>query len=88
MFSPCRRPSWNYLTKKFYGPEHCRFQACQGSRLAARIAAALPYTLGRRPDVWQHIVRTPANFVDALAFLLLIPLALTSSAHAKRWLGG
>jgi len=40
------------------------------------------------PDVWQHIVRTPANFVDALAFLLLIPLALTSNAPAKRWLGG
>lgn len=39
-------------------------------------------------DIWQHVTRTPANFVDGLAFLLLIPLALTSNGPAKRCLGG
>lgn len=40
------------------------------------------------PDLWLHITRTPANFADALAFLLLIPLALTSNGPARRRLGG
>ncbi|UGQ48567.1 protein-methionine-sulfoxide reductase heme-binding subunit MsrQ [Massilia endophytica] len=38
-------------------------------------------------ELGRHIVRTPANFVDALAFLLLVPLGLTSGRAAKRALG-
>ena len=38
--------------------------------------------------VWHHLSRTSANVMDAIAFFLLIPLALTSNQATKRLLGG
>lgn len=38
--------------------------------------------------IWRHVIRTPANFMDAIAFLFLVPLALTSNRAAMRRLGG
>lgn len=38
--------------------------------------------------IWRHVARTPANVMDTIAFLLLIPLALTSNKAAMSALGG
>lgn len=39
-------------------------------------------------QTWIHVARTPSNSLDALAFTLMIPLALTSTDASIRRLGG
>lgn len=37
--------------------------------------------------IWHHVSRTASNVMDAIAFILLIPLALTSNRLALRRMG-